>query len=182
VAGGLAGEVHCGERILKPVGLLMEDGHRSMQGGYMQFQAYHGVSAAEHQTKFNNLVAQGYQMISLSVYGDPGNALYAAVWVQRSGPGWQAVHGVDSNGYQSFFNTWTAKGYVPVLVSATGTSSNAVFAAVFEQGISGPWLAKHGMPSGSASNAGTFQNENTQHHDSAVTRSQRWLRRHANGL
>lgn len=124
------------------------------------FQAYHGVTGAQHQANFNKWSSQGYRMISLSVYGDPGNPLYAAVWVQRSGPAWQAVHGVDAAGYQAFFNSWTAKGYVPVLVSATGTFSNAIFAAVFEQGISGPWFARHGMPSGPAANAGTFQNEN----------------------
>ena len=124
------------------------------------FQAYHGVTGAQHQTNFNNLRAQGYRMISLSVYGDPGNAHYAAVWVQRAGPAWVAVHGVDSAGYQSFFNNWTAKGYVPVLISATGISSNAIFAAVFEQGIPGAWLARHGMPSGPEANAGTFQNLN----------------------
>ena len=124
------------------------------------FQAYHGVTGSQHQTNFNNLVAQGYRMISLSVYGDAGNPLYAAVWVQRAGPAWVAVHGVDSNGYQSFFNTWTSKGYVPALVSATGAIGNAIFAAVFEQGISGPWFARHGMPSGPAANAGTFQNAN----------------------
>src|SRR5712691_11742341 len=88
------------------------------------FQAYHGVTGAQHQTNFNNLAAQGYRMISLSVYGDSGNPLYAAVWVQRGGAAWVAVHGVDSNGYQSFFNNWTAKGYVPVLVAATGTLTN----------------------------------------------------------
>jgi hypothetical protein len=32
------------------------------------------------------------------------------------------------------------------------------FAAVFEQGIFGPWLARHGMTSGPAANVGTFQN------------------------
>ena len=78
------------------------------------FQAYHGVTGAQHQANFNNLSAQGYRMISLSAYGDPGNLLYAAVWVQRSGPAWEAVHGVDAAGYQAFFDTWTAKGYVPV--------------------------------------------------------------------
>lgn len=124
------------------------------------FQAYHGVTGAEHQTRFNTLSAEGFRMISLSVYGDPGDARYAAVWVQRPGAAWSAVHGVDSAGYQSFFNNWTAKGYVPVLVSATGSSSNAIFAAVFEQGISGPWVARHGMPSGPATSAGTFQNLN----------------------
>jgi CubicO group peptidase (beta-lactamase class C family) len=124
------------------------------------FQAYHGVTGAQHQTNFNNLSAQGYRMISLSVYGNPGDARYAAVWVQRQGPAWVAVHGVDSSGYQSFFNTWTAKGYVPVLVSATGTSSNAIFAAVFEQGVSGAWFARHGMTSGPESTPGTFENQN----------------------
>jgi CubicO group peptidase (beta-lactamase class C family) len=124
------------------------------------FQAYHGVTGAQHQANFNTLSAQGYRMISLSVYGDPADPRYAAVWVQRGGPAWVAVHGVDSAGYQSFFNVWTAKGYVPVLVTATGTSSDAVFAAVFEQGISGAWIARHGMTSGPETNAGTFQNMN----------------------
>jgi Beta-lactamase/Bacterial tandem repeat domain 1 len=124
------------------------------------FQAYHGVTGAQHQTSFDSLSAQGYRMISLSVYGDPGNAHYAAVWAKRGGPGWVAVHGVDSAGYQSFFNNWTAKGFVPVLVSATGTGGNAIFAAVFEQGVPGAWVARHGMPSGPESHAGTFQNLN----------------------
>ena len=126
----------------------------------MMFQAYHGVTGAQHQTNFNHLSAQGFRMISLSVYADPGDARYAAVWVQRPGPAWVAVHGVDSAGYQSFFNNWTAKGYVPVLVSASGATTNAVFAAVFEQGISGSWLARHGMTSGPEANVGTFQNLN----------------------
>ena len=42
------------------------------------FEAYHGVTAATHQTNFNRLSSQGYRMISLSVYGDPGDARYAA--------------------------------------------------------------------------------------------------------
>jgi CubicO group peptidase (beta-lactamase class C family) len=122
----------------------------------MTFQAYHGVNAAQHQANFNSLSAQGYRMISLSVYGDASSPLYAAVWVQRSGPAWVAVHGVDATGYQNFFNTWTAQGYVPVLVSATGPIANAVFAAVFEQGIAGPWQARHGVPAGSVNQSGSF--------------------------
>ena len=62
----------------------------------MAFQAYHGVSAAQHQANFNKFFAEGYRIISLSVYGDPGNALYAAVWVQRAGPVWVAIHGVST--------------------------------------------------------------------------------------
>ena len=125
----------------------------------MSFEAYHGVTGADHQTRFDNLSARGFRMISLSVYGD-ASPRYAAVWVQRSGPGWVAVHGVDGAGYQAFFDKWTAKGFAPVLVTATGTSSRAVFAAVFEQGISGPWEARHGLTSGPETNPGTFQYQN----------------------
>ncbi len=112
---------------------------------FMLFQAYHGVTAAEHQTNFNKWSAQGYRMISLSVYGDPGAALYAAVWVQRAGPAYVAIHGVDAAGYQSFFTKSSNEGYYPVLVSATGSINDAVFASVFEQGNPGPWFGRHGM-------------------------------------
>ncbi len=124
------------------------------------FEAYHGVTAAQHQSNFDRLSGHGYRPISLSVYGDPGNARYAAVWVQREGPAWIATHGLDGAGYQSFFDTWTAKGYVPTLISATGSGNDAVFAALFEQGINGAWVARHGLTSGPEANAGTFQNLN----------------------
>ena len=122
----------------------------------MSFEAYHGVNGAQHQANFNTLSAQGYRMISLSVYGDTDSPLYAAVWVQRGGAAWVAVHGIDAAAYQTFFNTWTPKGFVPVLVSATGPFANAVFAAVFEQGIQGPWQARHGVPAGPVNQGGSF--------------------------
>jgi CubicO group peptidase (beta-lactamase class C family) len=109
------------------------------------FQAYHGVTGAQHQTNFNNLSAQGFRMISLSVYGG-SEPRYAVVWVKRSGPAWQACHGRDANGYQAFFNEWTGKGYLPRIVTATGFGSSAVYAAVFEQApVSGAWFARHGI-------------------------------------
>jgi hypothetical protein len=124
------------------------------------FHAYHGVTNAEHQAHIDKGSVQGYRMISLSVYGDPDQPLYAAVWVRRDGPAWKAIHDVDATDYQSFFDEWTACGYVPVLISASGPSNQAVFAAVFERDISGPWLARFGMSSGAPGNVGTFENEN----------------------
>ncbi len=114
-------------------------------GAAESWEAYHGVTAADHQKNFDRLSGQGYRIISLSVYGDPSDPRYAAVWVQRSGRDWIAVHGVDGAGYQAFFDKQTAAGYVPVLVSATGTFENTVFAAVFEQGVTPSAFARHGM-------------------------------------
>jgi CubicO group peptidase (beta-lactamase class C family) len=125
------------------------------------FEAYHGVTAGQHQSNFDRLHAQGYRIISLSVYGDPGDPRYAAVWVRRGGAAWEAVHGINSTGYQQFFDTWTAKGYVPVLVSATGSAGDAIYAAVFEQGIAGPYLARHNMTLGPATQADTIQHYET---------------------
>src|SRR5436853_7782404 len=105
------------------------------------FQAYHGVTSAQHQTNFNNFSEQGYRMISPSAYGDPGDAHYAAVWVKRQGPACVAVHGVDSADNQSFFNNWTAKRFVPIIVSATEQTGNAIFPAVFEHDIASAWFA-----------------------------------------
>ena len=130
-----------------------------LDGASTAFSAYHGVTGDVHQAKFNELSGKGCRMISLSVYGDPAHATYAAVWVRRSGPAWVAVHGVNAAGYQTFFDTWTAKGYVPTIVSAAGPAANAVFAAVMEQGIAGAWKARHGLTSGPEANAGTFQHE-----------------------
>lgn len=124
------------------------------------FHTYHGVTGDEHRAQFDEWSVQGYRMISLSVYGDPDDPLYAAVWLQRFGPAWEAVHGVDAAGYQAFSDSWVGKGYVPVLISATGPFGHTIFAAVLERGINGTWLARYGMPSGPVENAGTFQNEN----------------------
>ncbi len=111
----------------------------------MEFQAYHGVSAAQHQANVTKLSAEGYGMISLSVYGDPGNALYAAVWVNRPMPRWEAIHGVNATEYQNWFNTWAAQGYASELVSATGSGNDAIFAAVMIQGVPGGWTARHNL-------------------------------------
>ena len=89
-----------------------------------------GVSATTHQTHVTNLSKANYGMISLSVYGDPGDAQYAAVWVNRPMPQWSAIHGVDGNAYQAWFNQNVKAGFGASLVSATGSGGDAIFAAV----------------------------------------------------
>jgi CubicO group peptidase (beta-lactamase class C family) len=126
----------------------------------MAVETYRDASGSEHESRVDTLTAQGHRPISLSVYGDPGSPRYAAVWVQRAGAPWLMVNGVNAAGYQYFFDTATANGYAPVLVSATGARGAAIFAAVFEKGIAGVSLARHDMTSGPAGNAATFENQN----------------------
>ena len=109
------------------------------------FEAYHGRTAQLHQEVVDRLSVQGFRMIALSVYGSSSDARYNAVWVQRPGGSWLAFHGVRDADYQGRFNQAVASGRAPVLVSATGAGSSASFAAVFEAGIPGPWMARHGL-------------------------------------
>lgn len=108
------------------------------------FEAYHGVSPDEHQRRFDRLSATGYRMISLSVYGPPKGARYAAVWVQRPGPNYVAFHGRSAANYQSMIDTLTPQGFVPVLLSATGGPGGEIFAGVFEQ-LGTSWAGRHGI-------------------------------------
>lgn len=111
------------------------------------FVAYHNRTGVEHQNLFNTLYPQGYRMISLSVY-QPGSPLYAAVWVQRSGPNWSAVHGVDAAGYQAAFDRAAAAGFHPILLSAAGSIGAPVFAGAFEQRPGPIPLTRHGLTGG----------------------------------
>lgn len=96
------------------------------------YQFYFDVTHAQHQANFNKWFADGYRMISLNVYGLPPNHLYAAVWVQRSGPDFVAIQEASAAAYQTWFNTNAANGFVTTLLSTTGTAASPVFAAVME--------------------------------------------------
>lgn len=116
--------------------------------------AYHDATPAYHQKQFDapdGLLKKGSRLRSLSVYRKSSGTLYAAVWTSESGPPWQAFHGLTAAAYQKYFDAWHAKGYRPVIVTATGggvvgtnQTNVAVFAGVFEKD-STPFTAKHGL-------------------------------------
>lgn len=124
--------------------------------GIPAFEAYHGVSGSTHQWNFNRLVAKGYRIITLSVYGDSTNPLYAAVWVQRGGPAWTGIHGVTGDQYQAKFDQLSGAGYVPLILSATGTESNAVFAGTFELRKETGWLTRFDLTDGPDTDPDSF--------------------------
>lgn len=84
-------------------------------------------------------------MISLSTYGVPPNNLYTAVWVQRAGVAWEAIHNSNGDNYQKWFDTQAAAGYVSTLITVTGSGSNAIFAGVMEKISVAGWYQKCGL-------------------------------------
>ena len=109
------------------------------------WEFYYGVAPDQHQSNFVTLSTTGYRMISLSVYGQPPNHNYAAVWVQRSGPSYYAIQEASSTAYQSFFDTHALNGYVSTIVTVTGPASAPIFAGVMEQNGVTNWYHRCGL-------------------------------------
>ncbi|HEX8347875.1 MAG TPA: serine hydrolase [Actinoplanes sp.] len=118
--------------------------------------ATHDRDHNDFQNQWSTLVPQGYRPISLSVYGDRAQPRYAAVWVKRAGPAFAGIHGATAAQFQSFFDTWAAKGYTPVLLTATGPAENPVFASVMALVGTGVSLTRHLLGTGAADNPATI--------------------------
>ncbi|KAF4838605.1 Penicillin-binding protein 4* [Colletotrichum tropicale] len=110
-------------------------------------QTYFNLNGAAHGDRAKLLTADGYRMISLSAYGTAPNANYAAVWVKRDGNPFEVIYDADESTYNSWFDSWKAKGYVSTHVSATGPAGSAVFAGVMEKANVTNWAQLCGMKS-----------------------------------
>ncbi|PVH96100.1 beta-lactamase/transpeptidase-like protein [Periconia macrospinosa] len=108
---------------------------------------YFGVSSAEHEEKATSLKANGFRPLSLSLYGSPSEAKYAAVWVQEEGAAFETIHTADKPTFDSWVQTWKSKGYVSTHVSATGPVESAVYAGVMEARNISTWIQRCEMDS-----------------------------------
>ena len=110
--------------------------------------AHHGMTGEQYQETFNDLVLNhGMQLVDVSGYGATGN-LYAALWVKNpAAPAWEAHHGITAAQYQDTFNRLNAAGFGPVLVDGYDAGGQAHFAAIFQKGLTAPWVAHHGLTS-----------------------------------
>ncbi|CAI6342508.1 unnamed protein product [Periconia digitata] len=108
---------------------------------------YFGVSSAEHEEKSTALKAGGYRPLSLSLYGSPSEAKYAAVWIQEEGASFETIHSADKATFDAWVQTWKSKGYVSTHVSAIGASENAAYAGVMELQNVTNWIQECDMDS-----------------------------------
>lgn len=114
------------------------------------YRIYRNATEAEHRARYGELKARGYRILSLCIHGGSGNPRYAAVWIERPGPDFFAVHSVTADEYGAASAKAQAVGYAPTLVSATGSARSARFTGVFERGVPGAWQLYVGMTAGNA--------------------------------
>jgi Bacterial tandem repeat domain 1/Trypsin-like peptidase domain len=111
------------------------------------WEARHGLTSAEYQQTFNELVGQGFRLICVSGYAVGNQDRYAAIWEQRDGPAWQARHGLTSAQYQQAFNELVGQGFRLTHVSGYALGNQDLYAAIWEQRTGSAWQARHGLTS-----------------------------------
>ncbi|MBA2287588.1 MAG: serine hydrolase [Ktedonobacteraceae bacterium] len=98
-----------------------------------QVRTYYDMSGSYHQAQVKTFSGQGYRLTSLSLYGDPAQPLYAAVWIKRDGPSFRAFQDMDEQQFQHLLSSLGAQGYRPVILTIVGSRAQARFAGVLEQ-------------------------------------------------
>ena len=97
------------------------------------FNAWHGKNLMDHVKLRDDAAKQGFRFLSLSVYDSVSDPHYSAVMIKRP----QVVAQRDwpsltADGFQATFDAQAKLGFGPVIIAVTGTSSNPLFAAVFQ--------------------------------------------------
>jgi CubicO group peptidase (beta-lactamase class C family) len=110
----------------------------------------------------------GYRFLSLSIHGTTGSPHYTAVMIKRAAivaqRDWPLM---AADEFQNIFNDEAQKGYGPVIIAATGSSSDPRFAAVFQPQNPIP-LTRHRLHSGNDSDLNTIQGMNKKAKDDGL--------------
>jgi CubicO group peptidase (beta-lactamase class C family) len=126
------------------------------------FTAWHGKTLGEHVALRDAAAKNGYRFLSLSIYGQTSAPVYAAVMIKRpvvvAQRDWPCL---TAGQFQETFDAQAKLGYGPVMIAATGSSSDPRFAAVF-QPLNPIPLTRHLLGSGNSTDTGTIQGMDAQ--------------------
>src|SRR5436305_5588040 len=135
--------------------------------------AWHGKTIDEHVKLRDDAAKAGYRFLSLSIHGSTSSSRYSAVMIERAQivaqRDWPALSAAQ---FQETFDDQAKKGYGPVIIAATGSASNPLFATVF-QPMSPIPLTRHILKSGDDNDLKTIQGMNKKAHADGLI--PRWL-------
>jgi len=110
------------------------------------WQARHGLTAAQYQTTFNQLTAQGYSLTRVNGYPTAAGARFACIFSKAQTGAWVARHGLTAAQYQAAFNDFTGQGYTLDWVSGYLDGGQDRYAAIWRKISNAPaWQARHGL-------------------------------------
>ena len=102
----------------------------------------HGLTSSEYQKAFDEQLAAGFRLVSVSGYSDTGIARYAAVWHDDEPREWQARHGLDGAAYHRRSTSWRrgGSGRCRCAATVTGSIRRRTLCAHFGVALSGYFL------------------------------------------
>lgn len=108
------------------------------------WQAYHGVTTAQHQDKFNQLNQQGYRLVNWSVTSLSGQLSIAALYQQVPGT-WVSLGNLNATQYQNAFDQQTQAGLTLADLSVATVNDTPTFWANWSSQKYKTWVAHHNL-------------------------------------
>lgn len=112
-----------------------------------EFFAYHGISASDHQTRFENLTKDGWRPKNVSVVSNGGNRSYAALYEKINLGNYQLKSSVPVSQYQALFDQNFAAGRQIIYLNGYNHNGVAHLSTIWSSLPSGPFKARHGLSS-----------------------------------
>jgi hypothetical protein len=109
------------------------------------FAARHGLTNAQYQQTFDELVGQGFRLVDVSGYEVDGQDRYAAIFEQRPGPAFVARHGLTNQQYQAAFDEFVGQGFRLRRVSGYAVNGQDFYAAIWEADGGPSFAARHNL-------------------------------------
>ena len=110
-----------------------------------QVTAYHGLSAAAHQKRFDDLTAGDWKPKNISVVSLDGDRFYTALY-EKAGPvGDEARSFLTPDEYQQKADENKAKGRQLIYLNAYEHNGQPRFTAIWRSGVNGAFKARHDL-------------------------------------
>lgn len=113
--------------------------------GGPQTRAYHGLTAQQHQQRFDEWTAAGFRPRNIAVTASGGEPRYTALYEKADYGSWQAKSRLTSEQYQQAFAENDAQGRGPIYLNAYGLDGRIYFSAIFAAKPGGALKARHGL-------------------------------------
>lgn len=110
--------------------------------GNTAWQAFHGLSAAQYQQRFDEFTGKGFRPTLVESYKHGDDVRYAVIFRKDNGPQTRAYHGLSANEHQQRFDDWTAAGFRPRNIAVSAVNGQPRYTALYEKTDYGQWTAK----------------------------------------
>lgn len=97
------------------------------------WEARHNLSSSGYQQTLDNLTQKGYKPTEVNFVVVNGIPQYTAVWNYSPQTIWEMRYNLTPSEYQSYFDSFTPKGYVPTDVSVYTIGGVPRFSAIWEK-------------------------------------------------